>query len=152
MRELNPGDKVVRGPDWSYGNQDRNYFDDPDTPQIGIVERRTQADWYRVKWPNGHVNGYRCSSERAQVIPYEHTNKTESIPQSVFDAVKAVADDRRAYLVRKAEEHAQLENGPRQMTPEAQEAWSTTLRMKVQAAEKAKREQIKGPIDDPDYA
>lgn len=49
MRELNPGDKVVRGPDWSYGNQDRNYFDDPDTPQIGIVERRTQADWYRVK-------------------------------------------------------------------------------------------------------
>lgn len=58
---LEPGDKVVRGPNWTWGSQDG-------TPNsIGTVSglsRDSHPKWYRVKWPNGKENSYLYDLER----------------------------------------------------------------------------------------
>ena len=155
MKELKTGDRVVRGRDWSYGCQDSGENDRaPRVLPIGIVQCESSREdgWYEVEWPRGYVNSYRYGDRYEEVVKVD----SSSVSSAPLDAEKAeVADPQaaaRAVLVREVERRAQREQGPHRMSREEAEAWSNTLRMKVQAADKARREQIKGPIDDPDYA
>jgi hypothetical protein len=46
------GDRVKRGPDWEWGNQDGG-------DGLGTVQSRDGAGWCDVEWDNGNSNSYR---------------------------------------------------------------------------------------------
>ena len=54
------GDKVVKGPDWSWGNQAEN-------AEYGIILECSEDGWVRVEWqnPHKHTNSYRVGAEDA---------------------------------------------------------------------------------------
>ena len=59
---LKPGDKVIRGPDWRYGD-----YQDGGAGNIGTVISKEEyagvlPGWIAVRWPNGHENQYRNNS------------------------------------------------------------------------------------------
>jgi len=51
--DARPGLRVQRGPDWRWGNQDGGLG------SVGTLESVDGPDWATVRWPSGHVNGYR---------------------------------------------------------------------------------------------
>jgi len=55
-KNLTEGTRVVRGPDWKWGDQDGN-------GEGTLREDRIGFGWARVKWDNGHTNSYRWGEE-----------------------------------------------------------------------------------------
>lgn len=53
---VQPGLKVQRGPDWQWGEQDGGWG------SVGVVMDVTRDGWCTVRWPSGHVNGYRMGN------------------------------------------------------------------------------------------
>lgn len=49
------GARVVRGPDWKWGSQDKN--------GEGAVSSRLQNGWIDVKWDSGNRNSYRMGRD-----------------------------------------------------------------------------------------
>lgn len=63
MKEiLEPGDEVVRGPDWIWGNQDGG------KGSIGVVLERDDLKWYKVTWPSEPGNAYEYLPGKRQII------------------------------------------------------------------------------------
>ena len=62
---LETGDKVVRGPHWTWGNQDGG------KGSIGTVIERDEADWYVVRWPSDEKNAYVYEDGTRQIILFE---------------------------------------------------------------------------------
>ena len=59
---LKPGDRIVRGPDWDWGDQDGG------AGNIGIVaDREALEGWIAVDWPNGTGNAYRCEDIHREI-------------------------------------------------------------------------------------
>ncbi|GIQ83851.1 hypothetical protein KIPB_005244, partial [Kipferlia bialata] len=56
---LRVGAKVLRGPDWKWGNQDG--AEGEETPTPGTVLRRDGTGMVRVEWADGSLNVYRAS-------------------------------------------------------------------------------------------
>eukprot|EP00049_Salpingoeca_infusionum_P023060 m.10178 g.10178 ORF g.10178 m.10178 type:complete len:2070 (+) comp5531_c0_seq1:203-6412(+) len=56
-RRVQPGLRVVRGPDWKWNNQDG------DPPGPGTVVSSIENGWVDVKWDCGHRNSYRMGAE-----------------------------------------------------------------------------------------
>lgn len=52
---MKPGTRVVRGPDWKWGDQDGN------PPTVGAVAGtyRLSSGWIPVKWKSGGLRNYR---------------------------------------------------------------------------------------------
>jgi hypothetical protein len=70
------GTRVKRGPSWMWGLQDGNGF--------GVVEEHIRDPWMiaegytlRVRWDNGHINNYRYTSFKKDVIPLVITKSFE---------------------------------------------------------------------------
>jgi hypothetical protein len=58
-RSLRRGDRVVRGPDWKWENQDGG----PDGR--GCVKGSNGEGWVKVEWENGQTNSYRMGADGA---------------------------------------------------------------------------------------
>ena len=54
--EFKVGDRVVRGPDWEWGDQDGG---GPGTVTNCGTVRIASCDWATVLWDSGNKNGYR---------------------------------------------------------------------------------------------
>jgi hypothetical protein len=59
LAKMVKGMRVVRGPDWKWGNQDG------DQPAIGRVQADLTDGWVDVKWENGSSNRYRMGAQGA---------------------------------------------------------------------------------------
>lgn len=79
---LKPGDKIVRGPDWIWGNQDGG----PGT--IGIVVKldatMQEETWYIVEWPSGNKNGYVYEKDRKDIIRVKVSKPVTKEPEGVI--------------------------------------------------------------------
>lgn len=84
MKEtLEPGDKVVRGPDWIWGKQDG------EPGSIGIITGRDtcmpdEEGWHLVEWPNGDKNGYVYNEERKDIIRFKKSESIKEEPEEVI--------------------------------------------------------------------
>lgn len=62
MISIKVGDKVVRGPDWKWGNADGG------EGHKGVVIAEEKQGWWKVQWKNGNSNNYRYNSKAHDVI------------------------------------------------------------------------------------
>lgn len=79
------GMKVVRGRDWSWGNQDGG------PGNVGVIEKTGDYSngWVRVRWANGKENGYRIGAYgcfdlyeyEGETAPTTNTPYTYSSPE-----------------------------------------------------------------------
>ena len=63
IRSCKPGQKVTRGKDWSWGNQDGG------AGSIGTVAGCDAGGNAKVQWPHSQSNFYFCSSNRTDLSP-----------------------------------------------------------------------------------
>ena len=62
--------KVIRGPNWQWGNQDFSGIGEIVGPGYGDLE-----DWCQVEWPNGTRYFYRVGAENAFDLYYLIVNR-----------------------------------------------------------------------------
>ena len=73
--EFKVGDRVVRGPDWEWGDQDGH---GPGTvvPRRG-VGMESGSVWVSVDWDNGHRNGYRVGPDVCDLAHLKYGNEED---------------------------------------------------------------------------
>jgi hypothetical protein len=65
LAKMVKGMRVVRGPDWKWGNQDG------DPPGVGRVQADLTDGWVDVKWESGSSNRYRMGAQGAYDLQLE---------------------------------------------------------------------------------
>jgi hypothetical protein len=74
FKPLNVGDKVVRGPHWMFGEQDRD-------SKYGIVRGNSHDDWWRIQWISVdgrelEINAYQYSAGTQHIKLYAEVYKS----------------------------------------------------------------------------
>ena len=67
------GDKVVRGKDWRWHNQDGG------EGSVGIIEHVLDGCWARIRWSNGLLNYYRIGAEECYDLYFYTEEITDSL-------------------------------------------------------------------------
>lgn len=84
------GDRVKRGPDWVYFDQDCGDNGVPVTgtvtqdPHVGFLCNKT---WVEIRWDNEHCNAYPLTDDdgkEVQVIQHVGTEQAEYVPLNKF--------------------------------------------------------------------
>jgi len=84
------GMKVVRGPDWHYGEQDggkggigKIILRKPDSSEV--YSKSVDSYWARVQWENGDTNAYQIGNETYTLAVYENLTDILSNLDSILD-------------------------------------------------------------------
>jgi hypothetical protein len=81
---LHEGQKVVRGPDWKWGNQD-GFDEDSGVPAVGVVLAMKGSGWCKVRWASSIQETYRVGAEggKYDVIPLDMPKPREILAPAV---------------------------------------------------------------------
>ncbi len=103
------GVRVVRGPDWKWGNQDG------DPPGVGRVQADLTDGWVDVKWESGSSNRYRMGAQGAYDLQLESTQEAGEIAGA--DAPAEVENDMEGLATAETDER---DGNRRQVHPSVQ--------------------------------
>ena len=80
MAEFKMGDRVVRGPDWKWGDQDGGAGNEGTVmPRPGRSDSEAYHDfvWVNVSWDCGERNNYRIGPDVCDLAPAPYGNEEE---------------------------------------------------------------------------
>jgi len=88
------GDRVKRGPDWEWGNQDGG-------DGLGTVQSRDGAGWCEVEWDNGGSNSYRVGKDGAHDLCSASASASKLMTKIVVMTKILAQDTKRLEEIRK---------------------------------------------------